>query len=83
MPEVFRAWRRTRVKDLTVKSTETGEVFIASPSFGPVWIERITAWQADHSLPCPLPYDHVYFRQPDEYGCVVVEAEETQGSFDF
>lgn len=55
-----------RKREPRVVRTRSGELFIET---GPrEWKNRLAAWDADHSQPCPLPTGHRIFRYPEEYG---------------
>lgn len=48
-----------------------GELFIETSARD--WLERLEAWKADHTKPCPMPAGHLIFRHPEQYGAELIE----------
>ena len=55
---------------ITTANRQT-EVFIETAPKD--WVDRLVAWNADRSKPCPMPVGHRMFRYPAEYDCERVE----------
>ena len=36
------------------------------------WFVRDEAWRKDNAIPCPMPFGHLMFENPEVYGCVYV-----------
>lgn len=47
-----------------------GELFIETSDRD--WQERLEAWKADRTKPCPIPAGHMIFSNPEQYGAELV-----------
>ena len=54
-----------------IARSKRGELFIETSDRD--WKERLEAWKADRTLPCPMPAGHMMFSHPEQCGVELIE----------